>query len=120
MNRAAAVRHAIHEMELAGLEFTADELAMWDKIASGELPLMAASDAAAEFDYQARQSHPQFFKKEQAMSEKMNETLAKQRVDFVCEKCGKTVGVQADIFIKIYAGETQCLDCRQAATKEKE
>lgn len=54
------------------------------------------------------------------MSEKMNETLAKQRVDFVCEKCGKTVGVQADIFIKIYAGETQCLDCRQAATKEKE
>ena len=39
MNRAAAVRHAIHEMELAGLEFTADELAMWDKIASGECRL---------------------------------------------------------------------------------
>ena len=39
MNRAAAVRHAIHEMELAGLEFTAEELKMWDKIASGELPL---------------------------------------------------------------------------------
>ena len=39
MNRAAAVRHAIHEMELAGLEFTADELAMWDKIASGRCRL---------------------------------------------------------------------------------
>jgi hypothetical protein len=38
MNREKAVRHAIHEMELAGLEFTADEMEMWDKIASGELP----------------------------------------------------------------------------------
>ena len=39
MNRETAVRHAIHEMELAGLEFTAEELKMWDKIASGNCRL---------------------------------------------------------------------------------
>ena len=48
MNRAAVVRHAIHEMELAGLEFTAEELKMWDKIASGELPFEYVREEAAQ------------------------------------------------------------------------
>ena len=38
MSRAAAVRHAIHEMELSGFVFTPAELETWDKIARGELP----------------------------------------------------------------------------------
>ena len=61
MSRAAAVRHAIHEMELAGLEFTADELAMWDKIASGELPLEYAREEAERQLAEMRKRFPEKF-----------------------------------------------------------
>ena len=61
MNRAEAVRHAIHEMELAGLEFTADELAMWDKIASGELPLEYAREEADRQLAEMRKRFPEKF-----------------------------------------------------------
>ena len=61
MNRVAAVRHAIHEMELAGLEFTAEELKMWDKIASGELPLEYAREEAERQLAEMRKRFPEKF-----------------------------------------------------------
>lgn len=64
MNRAQVVAYALHSMELEGFVFTSAEKQLWEQIGRGELPLSAASDAAAEFDYQARQLHPQCFEKE--------------------------------------------------------
>lgn len=37
---------------------------------------------------------------------------------FQCQKCGKVVQVQADIFDKRYAGETLCLTCRAKEAKK--
>ena len=48
MSRAAAVRHAIHEMELSGFVFTPAELETWDKIARGELPFEYVREEAAQ------------------------------------------------------------------------
>lgn len=61
MNRAAAVRHAIHEMDLEGFEFTASELEMWEKIARGELPLEYAREEAARFHEEMRKRFPEKF-----------------------------------------------------------
>ena len=61
MSREKAVRHAIHEMELAGFEFTADEMAMWDKIASGELPIEYAREEAARHLAEMRKRFPEKF-----------------------------------------------------------
>lgn len=59
MNRAAAVTHAIREMTLEGFVFTPDELAMWDKVAAGELSLEDLLDNFIRFDEMMRQKYPE-------------------------------------------------------------
>lgn len=61
MDHAAAVFHALHEMELEGFVFTAEEKTLWEQIGRGELPLSAARDHAIEFDKRMREKFPHLF-----------------------------------------------------------
>ena len=61
MNRAATVRHAIHEMELSGFVFTPAELETWEKIARGELPLEYVREEAARHLAEMRKRFPEKF-----------------------------------------------------------
>ena len=36
-----------------------------------------------------------------------------KKIKFACSQCGKTIEVQADIYKKLYVGQTKCLSCRQ-------
>ena len=49
MNRKKAVEYALQTHRLEGFNYTPHEKEMWDKIASGELPLDAAFEDAAAF-----------------------------------------------------------------------
>jgi len=61
MDRKQSVKYALNTMEMEGFKFTVEEKAMWDKIATGELPLSAAEKDAAEFDRIMREKYPEKF-----------------------------------------------------------
>lgn len=47
------------------------------------------------------------------VNSEMDRILAMRKLPFTCAACGKTIEIQADIFTKLYAGQTACLDCRK-------
>ena len=79
MSRAAAVRHAIHEMELSGFVFTPAELETWDKIARGELPFEYVREEAAQHLAEMRK---RFRKNLMTMSQANNAWLLFCREEF--------------------------------------
>ena len=83
MSRAAAVRHAIHEMELSGFVFTPAELETWDKIARGELPFEYVREEAAQHLAEMRK---RFRKNLMTMSQANNAWLLFCREEFFCKK----------------------------------
>ena len=83
MSRAAAVRHAIHEMELSGFVFTPAELETWDKIARGELPFEYVREEAAQHLAEMRKRFPENL---MTMSQANNAWLFICREEFFCKK----------------------------------
>lgn len=63
MDREAAVRWAIKNMELEGFVYTPEEMEMWDKIARGELPIEYALEEAQRFNEEMRKRFPEKFVK---------------------------------------------------------
>lgn len=61
MERKKAVEYALQTHRLEGFNYTAQEKEMWNKIASGELPLSAAFEDADDFVRQLREKHPEVF-----------------------------------------------------------
>lgn len=64
MNRAQAVRNALHEMQLEGFEFTADELALWEKVAAGKVSLDELWDTFIRFGDEMRTRYPELYDEE--------------------------------------------------------
>lgn len=58
-----AVGYALASMRMEGYAYSNQEKVMWAKIASGELPLDAARQDAAEFDRRMRGLYPEKFVK---------------------------------------------------------